>query len=68
VFRIGGAAAVAGEEQLPALRQRPSDALGDVGDGAAKHFILDRRLQRLARGDEIIDDRFHSPPPARFRR
>jgi hypothetical protein len=32
------------------------------GDGAAKYFVLHRRLQRLARGDEVIDDRFHSPP------
>ena len=58
VLGVGGAAAVAGEQDLAAALQRGSDALGD-GDGGGDEFFVGRcTLDRLLRAAEMSEDGF----------
>jgi len=59
VLRIAGAAAVARQKKLAAAAQRTRGNLGDVPNHTSKGRIVDRRLNGIARLDQVVDDRVH---------
>ena len=61
MLRIGGAAAIAGEEQCSAARWRLRGALGNVVDRAAEGLVVERCMQDLAGLNEVAPDGVAEP-------
>jgi hypothetical protein len=57
MLRIGGAAAIAGDQELAAGAQRHFDRLRDLGDKPQQRGIFGRRLQGCKRPVEKAGDK-----------